>query len=342
MAEGRRGSVAQVPPEFGRSTVVNAGPVSSDPLRRMAPMKAVVDVLPRDDGTWSTELKWDGMRLMMHMADGELIMRSASGRDTTKAFPELLQLADHLPDGTVLDGEAIVMVDGEPSFRALQHRIHVDRPSSKHLSEYPVKFVVFDVLWFGGHDITSLPFSRRRDALEQTVDTGPSWLVSILSQGAPQDLFDVAAARGLEGVVCKRLDSPYVQGRSAHWRKIKVRPRTDMVIGGWSLGSGALSKTIGSLVVGIAHPDGYLCAGSVGSGLTDADRKFLRSRFIERESSPFFNSEVVTGPDPVVWVEPEIVAEIGFARWDEGMPLWQPTFHGIRADGDPSGTQYRL
>ena len=319
-------------------------PASDNPLKRVAPMKAVMDQLPPDDGTWSTELKWDGMRLMLHVSDGQVIMRSASGRDTTKAFPELLAMADHLPDGTVLDGEAIVMVDGEPSFRALQQRIHVERPSPQLLAEYPVKFVVFDVLWFGGHDITSLPFERRRDALEQTVDTGPSWLVSILSEGAPQDLFDVAAARGLEGVVCKKLNSRYVHGRSAQWRKIKVRPRTDMVIGGWSLGSGALAKTVGSLVVGIAHPNGYLCAGSVGSGLTDADRKFLQERFIERATPPFFNSQLVTGPgsDPVFWVEPQIVAEIGFGRWDDGNALWHPTFHGIRADGDPSGTEYRL
>ncbi len=318
--------------------------MSGDPLKRVAPMKAVVDKLPPDDGTWSTELKWDGMRLMVHFSDGQLIMRSASGRDTTKAFPELHAIAEHLPDGTVLDGEAIVMVDGEPSFRALQHRIHVERPSPRLLAEYPVKFVVFDVLWFGGHDITSLPFERRRDALEQAVVIGPSWLVSSLSEGAPQDLFDVAASLGLEGVVCKKLDSRYVHGRSPLWRKIKVRPRTDMVIGGWSLGSGALAKTVGSLVVGIAHADGYLCAGSVGSGLTDADRKLLLSRFVKRDTPPFFNAELVTGPgsDPVTWVEPEIVAEVGFGRWDDGNVLWHPTFHGIRADGDPSRTQYRL
>ncbi|NNE95785.1 MAG: hypothetical protein HKN24_07125 [Acidimicrobiales bacterium] len=307
-------------------------------------MKAAIDVLPPDDGTWATELKWDGMRVMAHVGDGRLILRSASGRDTTGAFPELHPLLDAVPDGTVLDGEAVVMVEGTPSFRALQHRIHVDKPSPNLLASHPVQLVLFDVLWFDGNNIMSVPFSARRSALEEAIDGARTWTVSSISAGSSQTLYDLASARRLEGVVCKRLDSPYVSGRSSYWRKIKVRPRTDMVIGGWIPGSGGLSNTIGSVVVGVADGSGgFVCAGAVGSGLTDDDRQRMRVDFVERDDSPFTNPELMiarTG-EPIVWVEPLLVAEIGFARWDEAQPLWQPTFHGLRADADPLGTEYR-
>ncbi len=313
-------------------------------MRTIVPMKGVVEQLPPDDGAWACELKWDGMRLLFHCEDGRVVMRSASGRDTTTAFPELAPLAERLPSGTVLDGEAIVMADDGPSFRALQHRIHVDRPTPALVERLPVKFVVFDLLWFAGNDIRTLPLLRRRDALDQTLETGPSWLLSRVSEGSAAELFDVAVANSLEGVVCKRLDSPYTAGRSTQWRKIKVRPRTDMVIGGWMGGTGTLANTIGSVVVGVYESGTFQCAGSVGSGLTDADRRFLGDRFRARPDSPFTNSDLILDrtDKPIHWVEPEIVAEIGFARWDDGQSLWQPTFHGIRPDGDPHQTAYRL
>lgn len=306
-------------------------------------MKAVVDDLPPDDGSWATELKWDGMRVMAHVADDQIILRSASGRDTTAAFPELGELTELIPSGTVLDGEAVVMVDGTPSFRALQHRIHVDKPSPKLMAEYPVQIVLFDLLWFDGHDIRALPFETRRSALDQSIDNNGAWSRSTLSAGSPQSLFDLASERRLEGVVCKRLNSPYVSGRSAYWRKVKVRPRTDMVIGGWIGGSGALAGTIGSVVVGVADGIGFRCTGAVGSGITDDDRRRMKAAFIERDSSPFTNPELMTDrvSGHITWVEPVLVAEIGFARWDEGHALWQPTFHGLRADADPLATEYR-
>jgi bifunctional non-homologous end joining protein LigD len=307
-------------------------------------MKAVIGDLPPSDGTWAAELKWDGMRLLVHVGSARLMMRSASGRDATASLPELGPLIDAVPAHTVLDGEAIVMTGGQPSFRSLQHRIHVDNPSPALLAEYPVKMVVFDLLWFDGHDIMPLPWQHRRDALDAALEPGPSWLLSTVSHGGPQDLFDVATDEGLEGVVCKRIDSPYVPGgRSPFWRKTKIRPRTDMVIGGWLPGSGALAGTIGSVVVGVAAGTGFRCAGAVGSGLTDSDRRWLHRNLVGRATSPFVDPELLTDRPigEVSWVEPTVVAEIGFARWDPGYPLWQPTFHGLRMDGDPRLTQYR-
>ena len=310
----------------------------------IAPMKAVVAELPPNSGAWVSELKWDGMRMLVHVGEDELILRSASGRTTTGAFPELASLQEAVPPGSVLDGEAIVMTEEGPSFRSLQHRIHVAEPSAQQRSAHPVSFVVFDLLWFDYHDVTSLPFSARRSALEDCLDSGLNWSVSPLSTDSPHALFEVAKEQRLEGIVCKRLDSKYLEGaRSSAWRKIKVRPRTDMVVGGWFPGTGSLSNTIGSLVVGVAEGGGFRCAGAVGSGITDADRERLQHRFISRDHPPFDTSllAVKRKAGPVQWVEPTIVVEVGFARWDPGESLWQPTFHGIRYDTDPLATEYR-
>ncbi len=318
--------------------------MSEPALRPIAPMKAVIGELPPDDGRWATELKWDGMRLLVLVGAESFVFRSASGRDATRSFPELHPLTDLVPPGTVLDGEAVVMSPDGPSFRALQHRIHVDRPSPDLLRTHPVSMLVFDLLWFDGHEIMSLPFESRRSALEEVLETGPSWSLSTVSDGSPVDVFAVAEQRRLEGVVCKRFDGRYVPGaRSPLWRKIKIRPRTDMVIGGWIPGSGGLSNTIGSVVVGVAEDDHFRCAGSVGSGLTAEDRRLLAELLVPRSDPPFVDAaSVLARPDaPITWVEPTVVAEIGFARWTKGEPLWQPTFHGIRFDADASQTQYR-
>lgn len=310
---------------------------------RIAPMKAVVEPLPPNDGTWSSELKWDGMRLMAHIGNDSVLLRSGSGRDVTSAFPELAPLRFSIPAGSVLDGECVVMTETGPSFRALQHRIHVAQPSSAQLSRYPVNFVAFDLLWFDHHNVMPLPFAARRNALEQSFEPGDRWSISPLSEEDPEELFQVALDQNLEGIVCKRRDSIYVPGsRSSSWRKVKIRPRTDMVVGGWIPGSGSLASTIGSLVVGVSGPDGFVCAGSVGSGLTDADRSRLMRALVPRPDSPFLNTEIVTkGAEQVQWVEPTVVVEVGFARWDRPGPLWQPTLHGIRVDTDPSATEYR-
>lgn len=310
---------------------------------RIAPMKAVVEPVPPNDGTWSSELKWDGMRLMAHVGDDSLILRSGSGRDVTTAFPELASLRTSIAAGSVLDGEGVVMTETGPSFRALQHRIHVAQPSSAQLARYPVNFVAFDLLWFDHHNVMPLPFATRRNALEQSFEPGDRWSVSPLSEDDPEELFQVALDRNLEGIVCKRRDSIYLPGsRSSGWRKVKIRPRTDMVVGGWIPGSGSLANTIGSVVVGVAGLEGFDCAGSVGSGLTDAARRRLSKAFVPRADSPFLNTEVVTrGTEQVRWVEPTVVVEVGFARWDRPGPLWQPTFHGIRVDTDPLATEYR-
>ena len=142
-------------------------------------------------------------------------------------------------------------------------------------AEVPIAYVVFDLLHLDGHDLCGLPLSDRRRLLDQVLDPGPRWRVSPLHDDGPA-LLDAAKARGLEGVVAKRVDSRYEPGkRTRSWIKVKVRLRQEMVVGGWLPGEGNRTGRIGALLVGYhdAPGDGgpLRFAGRVGTGFKDAE-----------------------------------------------------------------------
>ncbi len=304
------------------------------------PMKATSGSLPHGEG-WVAEIKWDGMRLQAELvatADAPLTLRlrSGSGRDITSSFPELAGLADAVGTSAVLDGEAVVFDDGTPSFSRLQQRIHVAEPTHALVEGHPVVYLIFDLLALDGHDVTSLPYRQRRSLLDRLVDESPAWRVPPYAHGNGADLLAIADARDLEGVVVKRIDSPYVSGRSDQWVKVKIRRRQEFVVGGWLQGTNSLANTIGSLVVGVHDDDGVLrCAGAVGSGLRDADRRALLERFSPTEDCPF-EGDLPAFDKTLHWVEPTVVVEVEYGRWPEGGVLWHPAFCGRRIDRDPA------
>lgn len=298
-------------------------------------MKAVSGSLPSGEG-WATELKWDGMRLHVQILNGVISLRSASGRDVTQGFPELAELATAVHADVVLDGEAVVFSDGDPSFARLQHRIHVDRPTSALLETHPVVFVAFDLLWLNGLDATPLPYLDRRRLLAEVLTEDPRWKCPPHSLDDPSYLFQLAQTRQLEGVICKRTNSPYRPGRrSDDWVKVKVRQTAEFVVGATIAGSGSLDGQIGSLAVGVFDEKGdFHYAGSVGSGLNDKFRNLLEAQLQRRTDCPFLTMPATQ--KVVQWVEPTCVVQVGYSRWDPGAQLWHPTFLGIRTDKDPS------
>ncbi|MFT7601338.1 MAG: bifunctional non-homologous end joining protein LigD [Acidimicrobiales bacterium] len=300
----------------------------------IAPMKAVIGSLPTDEG-WATELKWDGMRLQVAITDGTLTARSSSGRDVTSHFPELADLPTSIGTDVVLDGELVAFENERPSFARLQHRIHVARPTATLLRSHPVVLIVFDLLELGDNSLLGLPYRDRRRLLVDLVDEGPTWRVPVGSDHGGEALLELATQRDLEGVVAKRLDSPYRPGRrSPDWIKVKVRKRQEFVVGGWLEGSGGLAGSIGSLIVGVYDDGRLLPAGSVGSGLRDEDRDRFAGLF-EPAECPF---DVPIGglSGPPHWVLPDHVVEVEYSLWTSGENLWHPVFRGLRIDRDPT------
>jgi bifunctional non-homologous end joining protein LigD len=300
-------------------------------------MKATSGELPHGSD-WAFEVKWDGVRLLA-WCDPEgsqpLMLRSRTGRDITATYPELADLPTALGTSAALDGEVVCFDGDTPSFNRLQHRMHVDAPSALLVEQYPVVYLVFDLLVLDGRSLLDLPYATRRRFLDQLVADGPSWRVPPMATGDGRPLLRLATERQLEGVVAKRLSSPYEPGvRSRRWVKVKIRRSQEVVVGGWLEGQRGLAGQMGSLLVGV-WADGRLhFAGAVGSGLTDRDRALLDERFTPTDRCPF--AEIPPLDRSAVWVEPEVVVEVTFGEWSLDGRLRHPVYTGLRSDIDPA------
>src|SRR5258707_7717860 len=196
--------------------------------RYVAPMLARPGA-PFDSEDFLFEVKWDGTRALAFIEEGGVRLLSRHGLDRSVRYPELAGLA-HGPDGTVLDGEIVVLHDGQPDFRRLQAREQTHTPLRIRLASQtcPVTYVVFDLLYEAYRPLLAYPLTERRWRLEKLVPTlgMPNVVLSAGIVGAGLALFEEICRRGLEGIVAKRLSSRYQPGRRGEaWRRIKPRTR---------------------------------------------------------------------------------------------------------------------
>lgn len=304
---------------------------------------------------WVYEVKWDGIRVLVDIADGSLTIRSRSGRDITHAFPELADLAGAHPD-VLLDAEAVALEDGRPSFPRVVERVHVTDPrrAADLGRECPVTLFVFDVLRLYGVDLMSRPWEERRETLERldvpdrATGDGPVWRISpVYEDGAA--LLAATEAQGLEGIVAKRRTSRYAPGRrSPDWVKHAHRASVTALVGGWRPETGE-PRRIGALLVGVVEGDGLRFLGRVGSGMTAALEKDLRVRLarLETPDPPFSERLPREDATGARWCRPELAVEVRYLGHElprHGARLRAPVLHGIRpvedldedgADGAP-------
>jgi len=313
--------------------------------RFVEPMLATAASLPLDEARWSFEVKWDGVRVIARIAEGRLELRSRRGGEVTPRYPELASGAAALGDvDLLLDGEVVALDEsGRPSFELLQRRMHVtDAAAQRRLSAtVPVRFVAFDVLWAGGASLLRLPYRERRLRLVDLGATHEGWMTPAASVGAAAPILDFVTGHGLEGVVAKRLDSTYQPGtRSGAWIKQRSNHRQELLVCGWIEGTGQLSGTIGSLVVGYHDgPSGpFRYAGRVGSGLSRREIAVVTRKLVglERPDPPFDSGPPGATDGVTGWVEPLLVVEVEFTDWTQSGVLRQPVFLGVRDDRDPS------
>jgi bifunctional non-homologous end joining protein LigD len=307
-------------------------------------MKAVTAELPVDEDGWAFEIKWDGMRILTIIRPDHLTLLSSNGIDATSRYPELNALADALRGHTVvLDGEVVAFDDaGRPSFGRLQHRMHVANAVEvrRRAEAVAINYVVFDLLHLDGHDVTPLQYSERRRLLADLVPDDGCWTVPReRPAGEGHSLLEAARQQGLEGVMAKRVDSPYLPGkRSPAWRKAKARLRQEFVIGGWQPGEGNREGYLGSVLVGVYEGAVLHYCGKVGTGFNsrELDRvgKLLAARAID--ASPFDPVPPRIVARTARWVRPELVAEVEFGEWTEEGILRHPSYLGLRDDKPPT------
>jgi bifunctional non-homologous end joining protein LigD len=292
--------------------------------------------LPPDDGNWAYEMKWDGMRALVGVEDGEVWLTSRAGNDATARFPEIAPIADALGGvDALLDGELVALGEhGVPSFERLQPRMQAHGAAAvrERAAVQPVVLMLFDVLWLAGQSTCDLPYRERRQLLERLALAGPAWQTPPTTYGGGDAVLETSRALGLEGVVAKRVDSPYRPGRRADsWRKVKTTLRQELVVGGWLPGAGRLEGQLGSLLVGYHEGAELKFAGRVGSGIDAAAREELERALapLHRADSPFVSTPKLPRPQ---WVEPELVVEVAFHEWTSQDILRAPRYRGLRDD----------
>jgi bifunctional non-homologous end joining protein LigD len=322
------------------------------------PMLAKPGAMPANDGDYSFEMKWDGIRAILYLDHGRARLASRNLLDITGQYPEVQALAE-LPGTSqlILDGEIVAFGDdGRPSFGRLQNRMGVASGQAVRqlMTTTPVAYMIFDVLYRDGAFLMDEPYTGRREVLAGLDLSGKAWQTPAYVAGNGPAVQAISRQLGLEGVMAKRLDSPYQPGkRSGAWLKIKNQLRQELVIGGWLPGSGARSGRIGALLVGYydtlpgrARGEQQLVyAGRVGTGFSDQtlDRLAEALQPLRRATSPFQGGPGgrvapgahLGGREAAVFVKPLLVCEVEFTQWTLHDTLRHPAFKGLRPDKNP-------
>jgi len=326
--------------------------------RHVQPMLAKLADLPADPDNWAFEVKWDGMRAIAFVsAGGELRLETRNLNDVTAQYPDLTSsvpaaLARH---DAILDGEVIAVDEhGRPSFQQLQSRMGLSNDATirTRAKATPVQFMAFDLLELDGRDLRAEPYLERRRLLRALFRDTARWRVPAHHVGDGESLLAAIVEQGMEGVVAKRLDSPYRERqRGGDWRKVKRQQRQEFVIGGWTEGDGRRAGGIGSLLLGYHDGDGRLqFAGGVGTGFSDRALADIATQLapLEQAGTPFEVGAPGSAPgkwqamrgrtQPLVahYVRPELVCEVEFTEFTRDGTLRHPSYQGMRTDKDPA------
>ena len=331
-------------PRSRRWIVGSARPRASSIFPMLATLASADDLERcRDGGSgWAYEMKWDGIRALVHVNDGSVRVVSRNGIDLTGSYPELADVADSIAGNAVLDGEIVALGrTGRPDFGRLQTRMNLTRAAdvAAAMRATPVHFVAFDVLVVDRVEgpATSLltrRYDERRDILQSIASDGGTLQVPPAFDGDLAAAIASSRELGLEGVMAKRVNSTYAAGRrSRAWLKIKHHRTQEVIIGGWRPGKGRRAGGVGSLLLGIPDADGLRYVGRVGTGFDDRELASLVVRLerLERTTTPFEDVPREDAAD-ARWVTPKLVGEVEFAEWTATGRLRQPSWRGWRPD----------
>jgi len=304
-------------------------------------MLATLTDRPFSDPNWLFEIKWDGVRALARIENDALTLRSRTGVDMDKRYPELASLPDALAARqAILDGEIVALdTRGHSDFELLQERMHVRAPSESLLSRVPVVYFVFDLLYCDGYDLRETPLLDRKQLLYRLLRTSEQFRYSDHQLEHGKELFGLAEQNGLEGIVAKRADSPYVGDRSPYWVKLKITKTVDAVVGGWSAPRSA-ALPFGSLLLGLYQGKKLRFIGHVGSGFDAKKLKEVTSKLKELAAPACpFDTVPETNERPS-WVSPVLVARVKFSGWTQEHSLRHPVFLALREDARPLDCQW--
>jgi bifunctional non-homologous end joining protein LigD len=307
----------------------NALPATLKPM-----LATLVDKVPGNEG-WVYELKYDGVRLLCRCEGDDVRCISRNGLDWThKVGPIVEALAGLELRGAWIDGELIATdPNGRSDFSLLQHVLE-----QKRFDE--LRFCIFDLLYWNGEDLRDLTLAERKTRVDAAFGKLPANGVLRLSDQIHSDSGALIASvcnQHLEGLIAKRIDSPYVGGRSADWLKIKCHREQEFVVGGASFLPGRGTGTFSSLLVGVKSGKRLKYVGRVGGGFSAEERAEWRARVQQHEqkTSPFDRLPDKRSGEIWHWMKPKLVIQVAFQDWTQDGILRQPRYLGMRADRDP-------
>jgi bifunctional non-homologous end joining protein LigD len=292
----------------------------------ITPMLATLTERRFSDPDWIFEHKVDGVRGLAFRRSSSV--RLLSRNQLPLRFPTIVEaLADQPVADYVADGEVVAFLRGLTSFSRLQRRGLGARTA--------VYYYVFDLMHLDGYDLTRLPLRRRKTLLRRALSfQGPIRFLPHRAEHGERYHAE-ACAKGWEGVIGKRASSPYSSGRSGEWLKLKCVADQELVIGGFTDPRGSRTG-FGALLVGYFENGELAYAGKVGTGYNQALLDELRREMdgLRRDTTPFTQNTDNLPRKDVHWVEPTLVAQVGFAEWTRDGRLRHPRFMGLRRDKD--------
>jgi bifunctional non-homologous end joining protein LigD len=301
-------------------------------------MLAALAEKPFSSKDWLFEIKYDGVRVLA-WRDAEQVELYGRGKQrVTERYPEVTRALRSLPSARfLLDGEVIALDEsGRPSFQRLQQRMHLTAPHDIRFRApvVPVTGVFFDCLSLEGYDLRGLALLKRKEFLDQLLPDRGIIQFSHWFRGHGEALFAAAAEQSLEGIVAKKIASPYRGGRSTDWIKIKCERRQEFVIGGYTKPGGS-RPYFGALHLGLYEGSRLVYVSKVGTGFATGTLADLWTKLQTlRQSHSPFDSQSPAGSGHY-WVAPKLVCEVRFTDWTREGGIRHPTFLGLRPDRQP-------
>jgi len=296
----------------------------------MAPMLAVLTDARFSDPDWIFERKLDGERVLAFRHGDDIRLMTRNRNDVTSTYPELAEaLLDQPARDFVADGEAVAFDGDVTSFSRLQGRIQIRDADRARDSGIAVRLYLFDLLHLDGHDLTGQPLRDRKAALFRAMTFADPIRYAAHRNEKGEAFFREACQKGWEGLIAKDATAPYHHGRSRDWLKFKCAKGQELVIGGFTEPGGS-RRGFGALLLGYFEDDRLRYAGKVGTGFDDAFLdEFRQTLDARRQDAPPFDDDV---DEQAIWIEPDLVAEIGFTEWTDAGRLRHPRFLGLRRD----------